>query len=177
VDTLEVTLVTAHHWKPPGLFDHCATLCGGFILTAAGGRRVHHARATAPTARPSPRSDPGTRASTSRCCRPARTRRADSCKLALEPIERTRALGTPQRGLARICGISRWGRAAHSYPPSGLRVEDGQRGTDSPPPLSRLRDARSPRGFNPAYGSSLGGWCECLPASRHPDLAAPEAPW
>lgn len=43
VGALEVTFVPAHHWSRRGLFDHCATLWGGFILTGPGGRRVYHA--------------------------------------------------------------------------------------------------------------------------------------
>lgn len=40
---LEVTFVPAHHWSRRGLFDHCATLWGGFVLTVPGGLRVYHA--------------------------------------------------------------------------------------------------------------------------------------
>lgn len=40
---LEVTFVPAHHWSRRGLFDHCATLWGGWVLSAAGGPRVYHA--------------------------------------------------------------------------------------------------------------------------------------
>lgn len=40
---LEVTFVPAHRWSRRGLFDHCATLWGGFALTVAGGLRVYHA--------------------------------------------------------------------------------------------------------------------------------------
>jgi hypothetical protein len=40
---LEVTFVPAHHWSRRGLFDHCATLWGGFVLTVPGGVRVYHA--------------------------------------------------------------------------------------------------------------------------------------
>jgi L-ascorbate metabolism protein UlaG (beta-lactamase superfamily) len=39
---LEVTFVPAHHWSRRGLFDHCATLWGGWVLTAPG-VRVYHA--------------------------------------------------------------------------------------------------------------------------------------
>ncbi len=39
---LEVTFVPAHHWSRRGLFDHCATLWGGFVLTLPG-LRVYHA--------------------------------------------------------------------------------------------------------------------------------------
>lgn len=42
VGPLEVTFVPAHHWSRRGLFDHCATLWGGFILTVPG-LRVYHA--------------------------------------------------------------------------------------------------------------------------------------
>jgi L-ascorbate metabolism protein UlaG (beta-lactamase superfamily) len=41
--TLEVTFVPAHHWSRRGLFDRCASLWGGWVLTAAGGPRVYHA--------------------------------------------------------------------------------------------------------------------------------------
>jgi L-ascorbate metabolism protein UlaG (beta-lactamase superfamily) len=40
---LEVTFVPAHHWSRRGLFDHCATLWGGFVLTVPGGLRAYHA--------------------------------------------------------------------------------------------------------------------------------------
>jgi L-ascorbate metabolism protein UlaG (beta-lactamase superfamily) len=49
---LEVTFVPAHHWSRRGLFDHCATLWGGWVLTAPDrrlsqrsdcGLRVYHA--------------------------------------------------------------------------------------------------------------------------------------
>ncbi|HEY3688985.1 MAG TPA: MBL fold metallo-hydrolase, partial [Pseudonocardiaceae bacterium] len=43
VGALEVTFVPAHHWSRRGLFDHCATLWGGFVLTLPGGMRVYHA--------------------------------------------------------------------------------------------------------------------------------------
>ncbi|MGB8257787.1 MAG: MBL fold metallo-hydrolase [Pseudonocardiaceae bacterium] len=43
VGALEVTFVPAHHWSRRGLFDLCATLWGGFVLTVAGGLRVYHA--------------------------------------------------------------------------------------------------------------------------------------
>lgn len=33
----------AHHWSRRGIFDHCATLWGGWILTVPGGLRVYHA--------------------------------------------------------------------------------------------------------------------------------------
>jgi len=39
---LEVTFVPAHHWSRRGIFDHCATLWGGWVLTAPGGLRVYH---------------------------------------------------------------------------------------------------------------------------------------
>jgi L-ascorbate metabolism protein UlaG (beta-lactamase superfamily) len=39
---LEVTFVPAHHWSRRGLFDHCATLWGGWVLTASNGQRVYH---------------------------------------------------------------------------------------------------------------------------------------
>jgi L-ascorbate metabolism protein UlaG (beta-lactamase superfamily) len=40
---LEVTFVPAHHWSRRGVFDHCATLWGGWVLTVPGGVRVYHA--------------------------------------------------------------------------------------------------------------------------------------
>jgi L-ascorbate metabolism protein UlaG (beta-lactamase superfamily) len=40
---LEVTFVPAHHWSRRGVFDHCATLWGGWMLTVPGGLRVYHA--------------------------------------------------------------------------------------------------------------------------------------
>lgn len=40
---LEVAFVPAHHWSRRGLFDHCASLWGGWVLTAAGGPRLYHA--------------------------------------------------------------------------------------------------------------------------------------
>jgi L-ascorbate metabolism protein UlaG (beta-lactamase superfamily) len=40
---LAVTFVPAHHWSRRGLFDHCATLWGGWVLTVPGGPRVYHA--------------------------------------------------------------------------------------------------------------------------------------
>jgi L-ascorbate metabolism protein UlaG (beta-lactamase superfamily) len=40
---LEVTFVPAHHWSRRGLFDHCASLWGGWVLTAPHGPRVYHA--------------------------------------------------------------------------------------------------------------------------------------
>jgi L-ascorbate metabolism protein UlaG (beta-lactamase superfamily) len=40
---LHVTFVPAHHWSRRGLFDHCATLWGGWMLTVAGGPRLYHA--------------------------------------------------------------------------------------------------------------------------------------
>ena len=43
VGALEVTFVPAHHWSRRGLFDHCASLWGGFVLTLPGGLRVYHA--------------------------------------------------------------------------------------------------------------------------------------
>ncbi len=43
VGPLEVTFVPAHHWSRRGLFDLCATLWGGFIVTAPGGPRLYHA--------------------------------------------------------------------------------------------------------------------------------------
>ncbi|MDQ2790664.1 MAG: MBL fold metallo-hydrolase [Actinomycetota bacterium] len=43
VGPLEVAFVPAHHWSRRGLFDHCATLWGGFILTVPDGPRVYHA--------------------------------------------------------------------------------------------------------------------------------------
>jgi L-ascorbate metabolism protein UlaG (beta-lactamase superfamily) len=43
VGAVEVTFVPAHHWSRRCLFDHCATLWGGFVLTAVGGPRVYHA--------------------------------------------------------------------------------------------------------------------------------------
>lgn len=44
---LEVTFVPAHHWSRRGLFDHCASLWGGWVLTVPGGPRVYHAGDTA----------------------------------------------------------------------------------------------------------------------------------
>ena len=43
VGALEVTFVPAHHWSRRGVFDHCATLWGGWVLTVPGGPRVYHA--------------------------------------------------------------------------------------------------------------------------------------
>ncbi len=43
ISALEVTFVPAHHWSRRGVFDHCATLWGGWVLTAPGGLRVYHA--------------------------------------------------------------------------------------------------------------------------------------
>jgi L-ascorbate metabolism protein UlaG (beta-lactamase superfamily) len=43
VGALEVTFVPAHHWSRRGVFDHCATLWGGWALTGPGGVRVYHA--------------------------------------------------------------------------------------------------------------------------------------
>jgi L-ascorbate metabolism protein UlaG (beta-lactamase superfamily) len=40
---LEMTFVPAHHWSRRGLFDHCATLWGGWVLTVPGSLRVYHA--------------------------------------------------------------------------------------------------------------------------------------
>jgi L-ascorbate metabolism protein UlaG (beta-lactamase superfamily) len=40
---VEVTFVPAHHWSRRGVFDHCATLWGGWVLTTTGGLRVYHA--------------------------------------------------------------------------------------------------------------------------------------
>ncbi|HET9258299.1 MAG TPA: MBL fold metallo-hydrolase [Pseudonocardiaceae bacterium] len=40
---LEVSFVPSHHWSGRGLFDHCASLWGGWVLTASGGPRVYHA--------------------------------------------------------------------------------------------------------------------------------------
>ncbi len=40
---LELTFVPAHHWSRRGLFDHCASLWGGWVLTTPGGPRVYHA--------------------------------------------------------------------------------------------------------------------------------------
>jgi L-ascorbate metabolism protein UlaG (beta-lactamase superfamily) len=42
-DALDVTFVPAHHWSRRGLFDHCATLWGGWVLTVPAGLRVYHA--------------------------------------------------------------------------------------------------------------------------------------
>lgn len=39
---LDVAFVPAHHWSRRGLFDHCATLWGGWVLTALDGARVYH---------------------------------------------------------------------------------------------------------------------------------------
>lgn len=41
--TLQVSFVPAHHWSRRGLFDHCASLWGGWVLTVPGGPRVYHA--------------------------------------------------------------------------------------------------------------------------------------
>jgi L-ascorbate metabolism protein UlaG (beta-lactamase superfamily) len=43
VGAVEVTFVPVHHWSRRGLFDHCATLWGGWVLTVARGLRVYHA--------------------------------------------------------------------------------------------------------------------------------------
>ncbi|HEY3894289.1 MAG TPA: MBL fold metallo-hydrolase [Pseudonocardiaceae bacterium] len=40
---LEVTFVPAHHWSRRGLFDHCASLWGGWVITTPAGQRVYHA--------------------------------------------------------------------------------------------------------------------------------------
>ncbi|MGH3915905.1 MAG: MBL fold metallo-hydrolase [Pseudonocardiaceae bacterium] len=40
--TLDVSLVPAHHWSRRGVFDTCASLWGGWVLTA-GEHRVYHA--------------------------------------------------------------------------------------------------------------------------------------
>lgn len=40
---LEVTFVPAHHWSRRGLFDHCASLWGGWVITTPAGLRVYHA--------------------------------------------------------------------------------------------------------------------------------------
>lgn len=40
---LAVAFVPAHHWSRRGVFDHCASLWGGWVLTAAGGQRLYHA--------------------------------------------------------------------------------------------------------------------------------------
>ncbi len=40
---LQVAFVPAHHWSRRGPFDHCASLWGGWVLTAPGGPRVYHA--------------------------------------------------------------------------------------------------------------------------------------
>ncbi|MFN2497135.1 MAG: MBL fold metallo-hydrolase, partial [Pseudonocardiaceae bacterium] len=40
---LRVEFVPAHHWSRRGLFDHCASLWGGWVLTAADGPRIYHA--------------------------------------------------------------------------------------------------------------------------------------
>ncbi|MGH3934926.1 MAG: MBL fold metallo-hydrolase [Pseudonocardiaceae bacterium] len=40
---LEVTFVPARHWSRRAVFDHCATLWGGWVLTESGGLRVYHA--------------------------------------------------------------------------------------------------------------------------------------
>jgi len=42
VGALEVAFVPAHHWSRRGLFDACASLWGGWVLTV-GGLRVYHA--------------------------------------------------------------------------------------------------------------------------------------
>jgi L-ascorbate metabolism protein UlaG (beta-lactamase superfamily) len=39
---LEVAFVPAHHWSRRGVFDHCATLWGGWVLTALDGPRIYH---------------------------------------------------------------------------------------------------------------------------------------
>ncbi|MGH3787586.1 MAG: MBL fold metallo-hydrolase [Pseudonocardiaceae bacterium] len=43
VGVVDVTFVPAHHWSRRGLLDHCATLWGGWVLTAPDGPRVYHA--------------------------------------------------------------------------------------------------------------------------------------
>jgi L-ascorbate metabolism protein UlaG (beta-lactamase superfamily) len=43
VGALQVAFEPAHHWSRRGLFDHCASLWGGWVLTAPGGPRVYHA--------------------------------------------------------------------------------------------------------------------------------------
>ncbi|MDQ3761448.1 MAG: MBL fold metallo-hydrolase [Actinomycetota bacterium] len=43
VGGLDVTFVPAHHWSRRGLFDHCATLWGGWVLTVPASLRVYHA--------------------------------------------------------------------------------------------------------------------------------------
>lgn len=40
---LTVDLVPAHHWSRRGAFDTCASLWGGWMVTAAGGPRLYHA--------------------------------------------------------------------------------------------------------------------------------------
>ncbi|HEX2299472.1 MAG TPA: MBL fold metallo-hydrolase, partial [Pseudonocardiaceae bacterium] len=42
-DGLSVAFVPAHHWSRRSLFDNCASLWGGWVLTAAGGPRLYHA--------------------------------------------------------------------------------------------------------------------------------------
>jgi L-ascorbate metabolism protein UlaG (beta-lactamase superfamily) len=71
VDALEVTFVPAHHWSRRGLFDHCASLWGGFVLTLPGDLRVYHAGDSAygPFFASIGARYPG---STSRCCLLAR---------------------------------------------------------------------------------------------------------
>jgi L-ascorbate metabolism protein UlaG (beta-lactamase superfamily) len=43
VGALELTFVPAHHWSRRSLFDLCASLWGGWVLTAPVGSRVYHA--------------------------------------------------------------------------------------------------------------------------------------
>lgn len=40
---LEVTFVPSHHWSRRGLFDHCASLWGGWMFTVTDGPRLYHA--------------------------------------------------------------------------------------------------------------------------------------
>ena len=57
--------VPSHHWSRRGLFDTCATLWGGWVMTAPDGTRTYHAGDSGYGNR-SPRSANGSRGSTSR---------------------------------------------------------------------------------------------------------------
>ena len=150
VGALEVTFVPAHHWSRRGLFDHCATLWGGFVVTVAGGLRVYHAGDSAygpffasigsrcpgidvamlPIGAYAPRwfmrtmhMDPE-EAVRAVCDVGARVMVPmhwgtfwPSREPALEPNEPAPP-GLPRAGIAEICGISRYGKAARSNTPA-----------------------------------------------------------